>query len=83
MPRHSAAFHIKMATGALGELTDSVFSAPSVPVVPHATAASIFEQQDGCVVFATSLAELETRATRESGGLTPFRFAQRCFSWSE
>lgn len=82
MPRHSAAFHIKIAL-ARGSSTDSPPFKRSAGDASH-VAVFLPEQwqQLGLEVAATELRALVTLATRKSGGVTPLRSAHANFSRS-
>ncbi|QDT62399.1 hypothetical protein SV7mr_49470 [Stieleria bergensis] len=82
MPRHSAAFHIKIAL-VRGSSTDSSRFELSDGDTSH-EAVFLLEQwqQLGLEDEATELRDLVTLATRNSGGVTPLRSAHANFSRS-
>jgi len=82
MPRHSAAFHIKIAL-VRGASTDSPTCEISDGDTSH-EAVSLLEQlqQVGLEDAATELRALVTLATKNSGGVTPLRSAHANFSRS-
>lgn len=80
MPRHSAAFHIKIAL-VHDSSTDSPPFERSAGDTSHLVVFLIEQwQQLGLEDAATQLRDLVTLATRNSGGVTPLRSAHANFS---
>lgn len=82
MPRHSAAFHIKIALVPESS-TDSGFSGSSERATSPKPAFSLAQwQQLDLEDAAAEPRDLATLATRNSGGVTPLRSAHASFAVS-